>query len=276
MMLFGAHVSIAGGLQEAPKNAAAIGCEVFQFFSRSPRGGPAPALTEEVRRAFRQACEEHRQAAWYIHAPYYINLASSNSNVRTASIRVIREELERGTQLGATAVMTHLGSAKDVGEKEAQNIVTAGVKKILEGYRGTTEFLIEISAGAGLVIGDTFEELSLFVQATRGKAKICFDTQHAFASGYDLRTPSAVAKTLRTFDDAIGLEYLMLSHCNDSLVPLGSHKDRHANIGEGEIGEKGFHAILGNKQFQNINFLLETRPEGVVNDLRILKKIRDR
>ncbi|MBI4415257.1 MAG: TIM barrel protein, partial [Candidatus Kerfeldbacteria bacterium] len=137
MMRFGAHVSIAGGVQEAPKNAAAIGCEVFQMFSRSPRGGPAPQLTKDVVDAFRAACEKYRQAAWYIHTPYYINLASSKAAIRSASVRVIREELERGTALGATAVMTHIGSAKDMDEKEAQQLVIQGLRKIVDGYTGS-------------------------------------------------------------------------------------------------------------------------------------------
>lgn len=274
MMRFGAHVSTAGGVQEAPKNAAAIGCEVFQMFSRSPRGGPAPLLTKDVLDAFRAACDENKQQAWYIHTPYYINLASSKASIRNASVRIIREELERGTALGATAVMTHIGSAKDMDEKEAQQLVIQGLKKIVDGYKGTTQFLLEISAGAGMVIGDTFEELGMLLKAVKDNVAICFDTQHAFGSGYDVRTPAAVAKTLKNFDAAIGLDFLKLSHCNDSMVPLASHKDRHEHIGKGEIGLDGFRAIFGNKQFQKIDFLLETAPDGVRDDLAILKKLR--
>lgn len=273
-MRFGAHVSIAGGVQEAPKNAAAIGCEVFQMFSRSPRGGPAPLLTKDVVAAFRTACEEHRQAAWYIHTPYYINLASGKATIRNASVRVIREELERGTALGATAVMTHIGSAKDMEEREAHKLVVQGLKKIMEGYKGTTQFLLEISAGAGMVIGDTFEELGELLRAVKDNVAICFDTQHAFGSGYDLRTPQTVSTTLAAFDNAIGLEHLRASHCNDSLVPLASHKDRHEHIGKGEIGLNGFRAIFGNRHFRKIDFLLETEPGGVVDDMKLLKKLR--
>lgn len=273
-MKFGAHVSIAGGVQNAPKNAVDIGCEVFQMFTRSPQGGPAPELTPDVVQAFHEACEEHKQEAWYIHTPYYINLASGEARIRHNSVRIIREELERGSLLGAMAVMTHLGSAKDMGEEQAFDVVLEGVKNILDGYTGKTKFLMEISAGAGMVIGDTFEELGKIVRATHGKAGICFDTQHAFASGYDLRTNESVAAVAKEFGEKIGFEHLYASHCNDSMVDFASHKDRHEHIGKGKIGKEGFYALFANPHFGKINYLLETEPGGVKEDLKILKAIR--
>lgn len=275
-MHFGAHVSIAGGFANAPKNAADLGCEVFQFFSRSPRGGPAPAITNEGVRTFREACERHEQRAWYIHTPYYVNLASAKTTVRSATVRIIREELERGTMLGAEAIMTHLGSAKDVGEKEGTLLVLEGLRRILKGYTGTTMLLLEISAGSGLVVGDTFEELAIFLSSLRSKrVGICFDTQHAFASGYDLRTPAAVKKTFDAFDRIIGLEQLKLSHCNDSKPTLGSHVDRHDHLGKGEIGIEGFRAIVREPRLKKLNLILETpTEEGMKKDLAFLKKLR--
>ncbi|MFH1171896.1 MAG: deoxyribonuclease IV [bacterium] len=273
-MLIGAHVSTAGGLAEAPKHAASCGCEVFQFFSRSPRGGSAPALTPDLLRDFRAACEVNKQVEWYIHTPYYINLASEKVRIRQASIRVIREELERGSLLKARYVMTHLGSAKDVGEERARNIVIQGLTSVLDGYRGTCELLIEISAGAGMIIGDTFEELHAILKALKSHSGICYDTQHAFASGYDIRTSAAVETTLDAFDAIIGLEHLKLSHCNDSQSDLGSHKDRHEHIGKGKIGMAGFHALMHNSRFSNINLVLETPSDGSVNDIATLKRLR--
>lgn len=273
-MKLGAHVSIAGGVQNAPKNAGGIGCEIFQMFSRSPQGGPAPELTPEVVKAFREACEEYKQEAWYIHAPYYINLASGEARIRQNSVRIIREELERGSTLGATAVMTHLGSAKDMGEEQAFEVVLEGVKKIFDGYTGKAKFLVEIAAGAGMVIGDTFEELGEIVHATHGKAGICFDTQHAFASGYDLRTKESVAEVAKEFSEKVGFGHLLVSHCNDSMVEFESHKDRHEHIGKGKIGKEGFHALFANAHFGKINYLLETEPDGVKEDLKTLKAIR--
>ena len=273
-MLLGAHVSIQGGLPKAPERAADLGCECFQIFTRSPRGGPAGELTGEIIRNFRLACDQAKQQAWYIHTPYYINLASADRRIYPASIRVVREELERGSAIGASAVMTHLGSAGDASRAEALRKVIAGVKKILTGDRGVTRLLVEIAAGSGGILGGSFEELAAVVKAPRGRVGVCFDTQHAFASGYDLRTPVGVAATLDTFDTVIGLEHLELSHCNDSLTPFGSHKDRHSNIGEGEIGRNGFRAILQEPRLKNINFILETRTEGARADLKLLKRIR--
>lgn len=274
-MLFGAHVSAAGGIQNAPVNAGAIGCEVFQIFSRSPQGGPAPKLTPDIVKAFRENCDANAQQAWYIHTPYYINLASASPALRASSVRIIREELERGSLIGARAVMSHMGSAKDNGsEAGALKLVIAGVKKILEGYGGTTKFLVEISAGAGRVIGDTFEEIGAIVCATKGRVGVCFDTQHAFGSGYDLRTPEAVRKTFDAFEKLIGMEHLYASHCNDSMVPLGSHKDRHAHIGKGEIGLDGFKALFAEKRLADVHYLLETRPDGQADDLKTMKKLR--
>src|SRR5260221_7511670 len=159
-MKFGAHVSIAGGVQNAPLNAAAIGCEVFQMFSRSPQGGPAPKLTAEIVGAFHKNCEDGKFAEWVIHSPYYINFASGEERTRGNTIRIIREELERGTLLNAAYVMFHPGSARDLGEKAAMKSCIEGIKRVLDGYKGTTKLLIEMSAGAGMVIGDTFEDLA--------------------------------------------------------------------------------------------------------------------
>lgn len=275
-MLFGAHVSIAGGVFNAPANAGKIGCEVFQMFTRSPQGGPAPKLTPDIIQQFWNACEKYKQATWYVHAPYFINLASGNPAIRASSIRVLREELERADALGSRAMMTHLGSAKDTSnEADALKIVIAGVKKILDGYTGTTKFLVEISAGAGMVIGDTFEEISAIVKATRGKCGVCFDTQHAFGSGYDLRTQENVKETFDVFDKLIGLKHLFASHCNDSKVPFASHKDRHEHIGDGAIGLAGFRAMIEEPRLKDLHWLLETVPDGQADDLTTLKRLRD-
>ncbi len=276
-MLFGAHVSIAGGIFNAPLNAAKIGCEVFQMFSRSPHGGPVKPLTPDIVAVFKQNMELCAQRECYIHAPYFINFASANNRIRYGSISVIRQELERGSLLGAKYVMVHLGSFKDLGEKEGFKQLIAGLAETLKGYKGSTEFLIEITAGAGQIIGDTFEELAEIIfhpKLKKYNIGVCWDTQHAFASGYDCRTPEAVKKTLAAFDKTIGLDKLKMAQCNDSKTELGSHVDRHEHIGEGRIGLAGFKAIVGNKDFQRINFVLETEHDKVVKDLTILKELR--
>jgi deoxyribonuclease-4 len=274
-MKFGAHVSIAGGIQNAPLNADKIGCEVFQMFSRSPQGGPAPKLTPDVVEAFQKNAADTKMAEWVIHSPYYINFASGEEHIRKSSERIIREELERGTLLNAAYVMFHPGSAKDVGQDVAMTFCVDGIRRVLDGYAGTTKLLIEISAGAGMVIGDTFEELAELLDGVgHPDLGICFDTAHAFASGYDLRDAKAVTKTFGLFDSLIGLDRLKMSHCNDSKVELGAHRDRHDHLGAGFIGLDGFKAIVANKKLEHMNLYCETEPEGVAEDIEKLKKLR--
>ena len=276
-MLFGAHVSIAGGLTNAPKNAADLGCEVFQMFTRSPQGGNVPPLTTAIATDFKNACKAYNQKECVVHAPYFINFASGNPRIYHGSITVVRQELERASLLGAKYLMAHLGSYKDLGHDVGLAQVAQGLSEMLKGYKGETQFLIEIAAGAGEIIGDTFEEISEIIFHPRLKKYdigVCYDTEHAFASGYDCRTPEAVDTTLKKFDKIIGLSKLKMAHCNDSKVELGAKKDRHEHIGDGHIGLSGFKALLTDKRLKNINFYLETEHDKVVKDLEIVKKIR--
>ena|SRR3989344_1548670 len=276
-MYFGAHVSIAGGLPNAPLNAAKIGCEVFQMFTRSPRGGWVAPLDETIAKEFKANCKKAKQKMWVIHAPYFINFASANPRIKHASITVIREELERGSMLGAAYLMTHLGSYKDLGPEKGFKQLIDGIAQALKGYKGSTQFLVEISAGASNAIGNTFEELGNIVHHPKLKkynVGVCYDTQHGFAGGYDIRAPKPMAETLEKFDKAIGLENLKISHCNDSKTEFNSHVDRHEHIGDGKIGLNGFKALLTNKKLTKINFILETEHDAVEKDLEILKEIR--
>ncbi|MBU4482439.1 deoxyribonuclease IV [Patescibacteria group bacterium] len=274
-MLIGAHISSAGGLQNAPKNAHNIGCGVFQFFSRSPRGGKALELSVEVVREFRENMKKYKQKECYIHAPYYINLASSKKNIYHGSISVLREELERGSKLGAKYLMTHLGSAKDLGHEKSIKQVAKGISEILKNYKGSCEFLMEMSAGSGQIIGDTFEEIAEILKLVEKKLGICYDTAHAFESGYDMRDRKSVKKTLNEFDKILGLDKLKLIHINDSKTDLGSRVDRHEHIGKGKIGLEGFKALLSNKKLKNINLILETPgDEERISDIKILKNLR--
>lgn len=274
-MFIGAHVSTSGGIVNAPLNAAKLGCEVFQCFSRSPQGGPAPVWTEEMLETFFANCEAGGIKEWVIHAPYYINFASEEARTRGNSIRIIREELERGTRLRAKYAMFHPGSAKTTGREQGLTHVVEGIKKLLDGYEGSTQLLIEISAGAGQVIGDTFEEVAEILERVDcPELGVCFDTAHAFASGYDLRDATHVEKAFKQFDATIGLKKLKMSHCNDSKVELGARKDRHEHIGKGFIGQAGFEALLHSPHLQHLNWYLETEPEAVAEDIALLKQIR--
>lgn len=278
MFKIGAHVSSAGDISQTPERAHEIGCECFQFFSRPPQGGPAKSISGEQAVKFKSFCVQSKLDA-YIHTPYYINLASINPKIYHGSIKVIREELERGDQLGCMAVMTHLGSMKDTGTEAGLKKVVAGLAEIMNGYNGQTRLLIENSAGAGSIIGDSFEEIKLIIEAEElGKYPIgvCFDTCHAFSSGYDLRDKKAVEETFKKFDETIVLKKLKLIHANDSMTELGSHKDRHEHIGDGFIGQEGFQAIVDFAKKNSVNMILETPKDGKdLDDIKVLKKLRN-
>lgn len=273
----GAHVSIAGGIQNAPSRAAQEGCETFQCFTRSPQGGPAPKLTEDVVASFRDEMKKAAIERFYIHAPYYINLASLEPRIRHSSVSVLRQELERGSLLGASHVMAHPGSYTNQTLGEATEKVQDALARILDGYTGSCTFLIEISAGSGNVLGDTFEEVAGMMQGIQdhpGFGGVCFDTCHAFASGYDFREPAGARDILKQFDKTIGLKWLKMSHVNDSKTDLGGKRDRHEHIGEGFIGRRGLASLLTTPEFRSIDWILETETEGREKDVAALASIR--
>lgn len=278
-MRIGCHVSIAGGIWNAPKNAADLGCEVFQMFTRSPQGGPAPKIDKETIKKFKEEMEKWNQADCYIHAPYYINFASANPKTREASVRVIREELERGSLIGAKYLMTHLGSSKDMPRDEALKVTASGIRVVMRDYKGLTEFLLEISAGSGNIMGDTFDELRQILEYIKTDSVmiyhnvgICLDSAHMFASGYDIKTKAGFKTTLNVIKNTVGLEKIKLIHANDSKVGLGERKDRHDHIGDGKIGIEGFRNLIS--IFSEADFICETKPDKVKKDITKLKLLR--
>lgn len=275
MTRIGCHVSIAGGIFNAPGRAADLGCEVFQIFSRSPQGGPAPVITPEIAKQFKDEMKKHKQADCYIHTPYYINFCSDKNTIRHGSARIVREELERGSLIGAKYVMMHIGSGKGMEKSEAMERAAKGVARVMDGYKGSTELLLEISAGVGEIIGDTFEELAEIIKrsGTKGKVGICLDTCHMFASGYDIRTKGAVAETMKKIQKTVGKSAIKLIHANDSKIDLAGRRDRHAHIGEGKIGDQGFNELLS---VFNLDFILETEHDKVEEDIKKLKNIRNK
>ncbi|MBL8030152.1 MAG: deoxyribonuclease IV [Candidatus Doudnabacteria bacterium] len=291
MFKIGCHVSAAGGVWNAPKNAADLECEIFQIFTRPPMGGPAPKILEADIERFKSEMEKYKFSEFVVHAPYIVNFGSAKKTTFHGSISVVSEELVRANSLGASLLMIHMGSFKDLGQEKGMEQAKKGFIAVLNKYEASakiikTKFLLEIAAGAGEVIGDTFEELAELMEPLlkyKSFGGICFDTQHAFSGGYDFRTPKTAAETFKKFDKAIGLKWLKMSHVNDSKVPLGGRKDRHEHIGEGEIGEKGFSAfmkfLISNYKFQNKSsfpLILETEHDKVKEDIKILKKLREK
>jgi deoxyribonuclease IV len=273
-MQIGCHISIAGGIENAPQRAAELGCEIMQIFTRSPQGGKAPDLTNEICDEFKISNLKFKIKEVYIHTPYYINFASANNRIRYGSVSVVRDELERGTLLGAKYVMTHLGSAGELSDDEATKKTIEMLKKTLDGYIGSTKLLIENSAGAGHIIGDNLAEIKEIIDEVGSPviAGICLDTQHSFASGYDW---CKFEKTIEKIDKELGIKNIKLLHTNDSQSELGSHRDRHDHIGQGKIGLEAFEKITAFAKNNNIDMILETEHDKVIEDIQLIKKIRE-
>ncbi len=282
-MKIGCHVSIAGGIANAPQRAKDLGCETFQIFTRSPQGGKAAPITDEVAKNFKAAMKAAGITEFVVHAPYFINLGSTANNVFYGSVSVLKDELARSDKLGARFLMTHLGTFKEIGEEKGMLQVIKGLEKVLTGYKGKTEFLLEISAGSGSVIGSNFKQLGKFTKALKklkGFGGICWDTQHAFSSGYPINTAAGIKKTFKEFDKKIGMKLLRMSHANESKIELGGKRDRHDHIGDGFIGEDGFKDFLAFwhahelKTKEEKPLILETEHDKVMEDIKKLKAIR--
>lgn len=277
MAKIGAHVSAAGGIFNAPLNAMAEQLETFQMFSRPPQSFKCPPLTDEAVAQFLAVVKKAGFKQYYIHAPYLVNVASAKPALRHGSITMLRQELERGSRLGVRGVMFHTGSAASQPTREAA--IDAAIKslnQVLAGYTGSCLLLLENAAGAGSVLGCSFAELSQLYKGVKQKKYVgfCLDTQHAFGSGYDLRTKSDVEAIVQELDKYIGLKNLTVIQVNDSKVDFNSKKDRHEHIGIGKIGTAGIGLVLNHPKLKQLDFILETPFEGRAGDVAILKKLR--
>ena len=276
--LLGAHVSIAGGIHNAPLRASEIEASAVQIFTKQPNRWAEPDLADAHVRGYRDGCAPAGVAWANAHDSYLINLATPDPVLRDRSFASFSAELERAVRLGLDAVVTHPGNATD-GDMErglAQNAEL--VERALEEVPGETQVLLETTAGSGRVIGARFEELAAMIErispAARDRVGVCFDTCHVFSAGYDLRNDYDA--TFRAFDDLIGLDRLRLFHLNDSLTPFGSRKDRHAEIGEGSLGDEPFRRLMTDPRFAATPKVLET-PKGddaVAADRRNLARLR--
>lgn len=272
-MKIGCHVSIAGGVFNAPQRAADFGCEAMQIFTRSPQGGKAPELTPEICEKFKAFNLEFQIKEVAVHTPFYINYASADNRIRHSTVAIVRDELERASLLGAKYVMTHLGSAGELSEEQASEKVAEMLKRTLDGYTGSAELLLENAAGSGKIIGATFSQLAQILKLVNHTklVGICLDTQHSFASGYDWRD---FENTVKKIDAEIGIEKIKLIHANDSLTEFASRKDRHEHIGKGLIGEDAFKKIVAFANENDITMLCETEYDFVSEDISLLKKLR--
>ncbi|MFA6428450.1 MAG: deoxyribonuclease IV [Candidatus Buchananbacteria bacterium] len=277
-MKFGTHVSAAEKLSLAPGRSALVGGEIFQFFDRSPQGGPAKPLTSEEIKAFKAALKINQQQACYIHSPYYINLGSPNKKIYYGSITTLRSELTRGSQLGVKYLNTHVGSAKDSTYTQSLKLVVAALKKVYNDYEGSTQLILENAAGAGQIIGDTLEELAEIIfhrDLKQYHLGVCLDTAHAFGSGYDLSDAAKTKKFIKQVEKIIGWANVKLIHGNDSKAEFNSKHDRHADLGQGKIGLACFETLVQDKRLKEVDIIIETPTKDLdETNLNILKGFR--
>jgi deoxyribonuclease-4 len=261
-MLIGAHVSPAGGLPKAIERGVARGARAIQIFNQSPRMWRPTTYAQEDVEAFREAMAGSAIDAVVIHAVYLLNCASEDPEIRAKSLASLTHSLRTGQRIGARGVILHPGSAKtgDVGAAIARAGET--IREALADSEGCPLHL-ENTAGAGGTLGRSVEELAALIEAAGGGERlgICLDSCHLFASGYDIRTRAGMDAAVAEVSQRIGLERLGSLHLNDSQTPLGSNRDRHANVGRGELGEEGCAAFLATPAFEDLACILETPGE---------------
>jgi deoxyribonuclease-4 len=262
-MLIGAHVSPAGGLPKAIERGVERGCRAIQIFNQSPRTWRPTVYREEDVLAFREAMAASPIEAVVIHAVYLLNCASDDADIRAKSLTSLIHSLRVGTRIGACGVILHPGSAKTGDVRSAIARAGATIREALAESEQCPVHL-ENTAGAGGTLGRSIDELAELVAATDGSERvgICLDSCHLFASGYDIRSAAGMDELLREVSAKIGLRRLGSLHLNDSMTALGANRDRHANVGEGELGEDGCAAFLAAPAFQELACVLETPGES--------------
>ena len=266
MKYFGAHVSASGGLQNAPANARAIGAEGLALFTKNQRQWTAKPLSRAEIDDFRRACEGGGYAAAQIlpHDSYLINLGHPEAEGLEKSRAAFDEEMLRCQQLGLDRLNFHPGShLRQIGETESLGRIAESINRALDRTHGVTA-VIENTAGQGSNLGFRFEQIAYIIERVEDKSRVgcCIDTCHAFAAGYDLRTAAACEATFAEFDRVVGMQYLRGLHLNDAMKPLGSRVDRHAPLGDGEIGWECFRYIARDGRFEGMPLILETPDES--------------
>jgi deoxyribonuclease IV len=279
-MLLGVHVCGAGKIYETLERAHALGCNTMQVFSRSPQRWREKFLGLADIQEFKRRQAKLKINPVFIHIPYLINLASPEENLYEASVKAYIEDIQEATSLGAHYIVTHMGSHKDTCEEEGLRRLTAALKRILEETKGSTVgILLENTSGSGSWLGYTFRHHKEVLSGLNGNPRIglCLDTAHAYSAGFDISKKEGLASLLKDIDSLLSLERLKLIHLNDALDTLGSHRDRHAHIGQGKIGLTGMKRIINHPSLKKLAFILETpksRPDDDAKNLRTVRKLR--
>ncbi|WP_410765597.1 deoxyribonuclease IV [Haloferax sp. DFSO60] len=261
-MRVGAHVSIAGGVDNAVGNELDVGGNCGQIFTHSPQVWQDPNIGDDEAEEFRSMTSESLDGPWVIHTSYLVNLCTPKDGLREKSLDSMQKEVDAAAKLDIPYVNVHLGAHTGAGVQGGlENAVS--VLDEIDIPDGVT-ILIESDAGSGTKLGGDFEHLGYVLEESEQDLDICLDTAHAFAAGYDLSTPEGVAETFEQLDEEVGLEHLKCVHLNDSKHECGTNKDEHAHIGEGLIGEDGMRAFINHDAIveNDVPLVLETPTEN--------------
>ena len=278
-MILGKHVSIAGGLDQAFKRAADIGCNSVQIFVKNPRGWKMREVDQEEVEKFKTARKKYKIDPVVVHAAYLINLASPKDQLWEKSISALKSEYQRCDRLGAEYLIFHPGSHTGSGLESGIQRIAEALNEILAEVETETMILLENTAGAGTSIGEDFSELKAVIEEVEESARIgiCVDSCHAFAAHYNLTEKEGLEELVTDFDRLIGLENLKVIHLNDSKYDCCTNKDEHAHLGEGKIGRKAFKRLINHPQLKNKVFILETPQfeKEKDDDVILLKELRE-
>ena len=266
-MYIGAHVRASGGVWKAIDSGVELGCEAIQFFAGSPRTWKPQLYSEKDAARFREARAASPIRFVLIHTIYLINLASANEDFYDKSVTALAGAVAAAEQLGADAIVTHVGSHQGAGFEAGLARVRAALSRALDEVGDSpVRVLLENTAGAGGTMGVNFAELAAMIVAVDGDPRVglCLDTAHLFEAGFDLRSPDGLEAALTDLRATCGLDRLVCLHLNDSKTPLGSNRDRHENIGDGDLGLQAFAQLVNHPAFADLPGILEV--PGVAGD----------
>lgn len=273
MLKIGCHLSVSKGFYAMGKEAVSIDANTIQFFTRNPRGGSAKPIDEEDVKKFQELAKEHGINNLLAHAPYTLNACAATENIRTFAKNTMEDDLKRMEYFPESMYNFHPGSHVGQGVEQGTDYIVQMLNEIIKPEQ-TTRVLLETMAGKGSEIGRNFQEIKNIMDRVIVKEHIgvCLDTCHIFDGGYDI--VNRLDEVIEEFDKIIGLENLYAIHLNDSMNVCGSHKDRHAKIGEGNIGLEAITRIINHPKLRNLPFFLETPNEldGYAKEIKLLRE----
>jgi deoxyribonuclease-4 len=262
--LLGAHMSIAGGVGNAFLQGKKVACDAIQIFTKSSRQWASKPYSKEEIEQFYINRKETGIGTVVAHDSYLLNMGSPDAALRARSVAAFIDELERCEMLGVTNLIAHPGAHVGAGELDGIKTIAKSLDEVHRACPGyEAKVTLEITAGQGSNLGYRFEQIAHMIDATResNRVQVCFDTEHAFAAGYDIRTKDGYERTFGEFDETIGIELLAAFHLNDSKKEFNSRVDRHEHIGKGHIGVEAFRMLMNDRRFWGLPMCLET-PKG--------------